>query len=100
MASIEKRPRQDGRAAWRAHYRTPSGEQRNKTFDRKADAERFLANVESSKNTGSFVDSVLARITVGTGPRTGSTTRPISSRQPTSGMRGSSASTSDPSGTR
>jgi hypothetical protein len=65
MASIEKRPRQDGRASWRAHYRTPSGEQRNKTFDRKADAERFLANVESSKNTGSFVDSVLARITVG-----------------------------------
>jgi Phage integrase, N-terminal SAM-like domain len=38
---------------------------RNKTFDRKAEAERFLANVESSKNTGSFVDSVLARITVG-----------------------------------
>ena len=62
MASIEKRPRQDGRASWRAHYRTPSGEQRNKTFDRKADAERFLANVESSKNTGSFVDSVLARM--------------------------------------
>jgi len=65
MASIEKRPRGDGRASWRAHYRTPSGEQRNKTFDRKVDAERFLASVESSKNTGSFVDPVLARITVG-----------------------------------
>jgi hypothetical protein len=65
MASIEKRPRRDGRASWRAHYRTPSGEQRNKTFNRKAEAERFLASVESSKNTGSFVDSVLARITVG-----------------------------------
>ena len=64
MASIEKRPHQDGRASWRAHYRTPSGDQRNKTFDRKADAERFLATVESSKNTGSFVDPVLARITV------------------------------------
>lgn len=48
-----------------AHYRTPSGEQRNKTFDRKADAERFLATVESSKATGSFVDPMLARITVG-----------------------------------
>ena len=47
MASIEKRRRQDGRASWRAHYRTPSGEQRNKTFDRKADAERILAGVES-----------------------------------------------------
>jgi hypothetical protein len=65
MASIEKRPRHDGRASWRAHYRTPSGEQRNKTFDRKAEAERFLANVESSKTTGSFVDPMLARITVG-----------------------------------
>ncbi|HEY6682279.1 MAG TPA: site-specific integrase, partial [Propionibacteriaceae bacterium] len=65
MASIEKRPRHGGRASWRAHYRTPSGEQRNKTFNRKAEAERFLANVESSKNTGCFVDSVLARITVG-----------------------------------
>ena len=65
MASIEKRPRQNGRASWRAHYRTPSGEQRNKTFDRKADAERFLATVESAKNTGSFVDPMLARITVG-----------------------------------
>ncbi len=65
MASIEKRLRQDGRASWRAHYRTPSGDQRNKTFSRKAEAERFLASVESSKNTGSFVDSVLARITVG-----------------------------------
>src|SRR4029450_7996721 len=65
MASIQNRPRQDGRASWRAHYRTPSGEQRNKTFNRKAEAERFLASVESSKNTGSFVDSVLARITVG-----------------------------------
>lgn len=64
MASIEKRPRHDGRTSWRAHYRTPSGEQRNKTFDRKADAERFLATVESAKNTGAFVDPVLARITV------------------------------------
>ena len=51
MASIEKRPRSDGQASGRAHYRRPSGEQRNKTFDRKADAERFLATVEASKNT-------------------------------------------------
>ena len=65
MASIEKRPGQDGRARWRAHYRTPSGQQRNRTFDRKADAERFLATVEASKNTGTFVDPVLSRITVG-----------------------------------
>lgn len=99
MASIEKRPRHDGRASWRAHYRTPSGEQRNKTFNRKAEAERFLANVESSKNTGSFVDSVLARITVGDWATHWLDNQTTSSRPPTNGMRGSSASTSDPSGT-
>ncbi len=64
MASIEKRLR-DGQVTWRAHYRTPAGAQRNKTFDRKLDAQRFLATVESAKQTGSFVDPVLARLTVG-----------------------------------
>ncbi len=65
MASIERRPRRGGRMAWRAHYRTPSGEQRNKTFNRKVDAERFLASVENARVTGTFVDPVLARLTVG-----------------------------------
>ena len=64
MASIEKRAR-DGRTIWRAHYRTPAGTQRNKTFTRKVDAERFLATVENAKNTGSFVDPALARVTFG-----------------------------------
>ncbi len=64
MASIEKRIR-DGQTVWRAHYRTPAGTQRNKTFDRKADAERFLATVENAKNTGTFVDPALSRVTVG-----------------------------------
>ena len=64
MASIEKRIR-DGRTIWRAHYRTPAGEQRNKTFSRKTDAERFLAGVENSKATGAYVDPALARVTIG-----------------------------------
>ena len=64
MASIEKRVR-EGRTVWRAHYRTPAGHQRNKTFNRKVDAERFLATVESSKSTGSYIDPALSRITVG-----------------------------------
>ena len=63
MASIEKRVR-DGRISWRAHYRTPAGAQRNKTFHRKVDAERFLAGVEASKSAGGFVDPALARLTV------------------------------------
>jgi integrase len=64
MASIEKRVR-DGQTTWRAHYRTPSGAQRNKTFRRKVDAERFLSSVESAKVTGSYVDPALAKVTVG-----------------------------------
>ena len=55
----------DGHVVWRAHYRTPAGTQRNKTFTRKIDAERFLATVENAKNTGTFVDPALSRITVG-----------------------------------
>ncbi len=64
MASIEKRVR-DGQTSWRAHYRTPAGAQRNKTFARKVDAERFLAGVESAKVVGTYVDPALARVTVG-----------------------------------
>ncbi|HEY3091129.1 MAG TPA: tyrosine-type recombinase/integrase [Jatrophihabitantaceae bacterium] len=64
MASIEKRDR-GGRVTWRAHYRDPSGRQRNKSFPRKIDAERFLTGVESSKLVGSFIDPQLGRVTVG-----------------------------------
>ena len=63
MSSVEKRVR-DGQTTWRAHYRTPAGAQRNKTFTRKGDADRFLATVESAKITGSFADPALARLTV------------------------------------
>jgi hypothetical protein len=53
------------RRLWRAHYRTPAGARRNKTFARKIDAERFLATVESAKLTGTYVDPQLAKVTVG-----------------------------------
>ncbi|MCW2769989.1 MAG: Integrase [Aeromicrobium sp.] len=58
MASIEKRIR-DGRTVWRTHYRNPAGLQRNKTFARKVDTERFLAGVENSKNTGATAASLV-----------------------------------------
>jgi len=64
VSSVEKRNR-DGQTRWRAHYRTPDGKQRNKTFRRKVDADRFLATVESSKIIGSFADPALARLTMG-----------------------------------
>ena len=64
MASVEKRVR-DGKVTWRAHYRTPEGRQRNKTFTRKLDADRFITSVESTKLAGTFVDPARARTTVG-----------------------------------
>lgn len=67
MPSIEKRVR-NGQRIWRAHYRTPDGSQRNKSFARKADAERFLATVESAKLTGTYVDPQLSKVTVGDWP--------------------------------
>ena len=50
---------------WRAHYRTPDGRQRNRIFDRKVDAERYLTTVEGSKLVGSYVDPGAAKVTVG-----------------------------------
>jgi integrase len=64
VASVEKRAR-NGQITWRAHYRDPSGKQRNRTFARKLDAERFLTTIESTKLVGSYIDPALARLTVG-----------------------------------
>ena len=53
MASIDKRP--NGR--WRARYRErPGGPQRARHFDRKADAERFLARIQGQLLDGSYID--------------------------------------------
>src|SRR3954467_13027709 len=57
MAHVERR----GNGRWRARYRTPDGRERSKTFTRKADAERFLAIVESEKLRGDYVDPLGGR---------------------------------------
>jgi len=49
---------------WRARYFDPDGLERARTFARKADAERFLAGVESDKSRGLYVDPAAGRITV------------------------------------
>lgn len=41
---------------WRANWRDPSGRQRAKTFKTKKDANRFLAEVEASRNRGLYID--------------------------------------------
>lgn len=49
---------------WRARYFDPDGQERARTFARKADAERFLAGVESDKSRGLYVDPAAGRLTV------------------------------------
>ena len=62
MAHIEKRMR-GGRVSYRARYRAPDGTERNKTFRRKVDAEKFLATVESAKLRGAWTDPATGRTT-------------------------------------
>lgn len=53
MASIDKRP--NGR--WRARYRErPGGPQKARHFDRKIDAERFLARIHAQLLDGSYIE--------------------------------------------
>jgi integrase len=47
-----------------ARYRGPDHVERSKTFERKVDAERYLINQESDKNTGEWTDPERASITL------------------------------------
>ncbi len=61
MASIAKR--HDGR--WRARYRAPDGRERSKHFEKKADADKWLAATVTDVERGSWVDPKRQRVTVG-----------------------------------
>ncbi|HEX8769864.1 MAG TPA: tyrosine-type recombinase/integrase [Acidimicrobiales bacterium] len=61
MATIKRRADRGGR--WEVRYRDPSNRQRAQLFDRKVDADDFVAGVEHSKRTGTYVDPALGRIT-------------------------------------
>jgi integrase len=50
--------------AWRARYRGPDNYERSKTFDRRADAERWLTEMQISKARGIWVDPALGKITL------------------------------------
>jgi integrase len=66
VASVQ--PKQKGRggkkAGWRVSYRDHENKQRSKSFDRKADAERFRATVEADKLRGTYVDPRAGKITL------------------------------------
>ena len=61
MGHVQKR----GPGRWTARYTAPDGRERSRTFDRKIDAERWLAGVEVAKTRGEWTDPRLARVTVG-----------------------------------
>lgn len=66
MSSIATIRDKNGRGIrYRVRYRTPDGASRSRTFDRKADAEAFIASTEVRKMNGEFVDPVLGRMTFG-----------------------------------
>ena len=60
MSHIEKR----GPARWRARYRGPDGKERSRTFERRADAQRFLADQQVKLTRGEWSDPARARVTV------------------------------------
>jgi hypothetical protein len=61
MGHIERRV-WSGKVSYRARYRDPAGRERSKSFDRKADAERWLAEIEHAKARGLWTDPRLGRV--------------------------------------
>lgn len=59
MSSVHK-----ASTGWRARHRTPEGASRSRTFLRKADADRFLLEVEHSMLRGTYVEQSAGRVTV------------------------------------
>jgi hypothetical protein len=61
MAHIERRVR-SGKVNYRARYRDPAGRERSKSFSRKVDAERWLAEIEHAKTRGAWTDPALGMV--------------------------------------
>lgn len=64
MTEIERR-RRNGKDRWVARYADPSGVRRAKTFDRKGDAQDFLALNRTKIKSGDYVDPMRGKITAG-----------------------------------
>lgn len=61
MAHVERRNR-NGTLVWRARYRSPDGRERSQSFQRKFDAEQFLAHTETDMARGSWIDPTRAEV--------------------------------------
>ena len=99
MPHIERRVR-NGKTTYRARYRDPAGREHAKVFARKADAQRFLTEMENSKLKGAWTNPALGGSCSergsgsGTGPRLGC------GRTPKLGMSGCSGSMYSPTSAR
>jgi integrase len=60
VSHIQKR----GPGRWRARFRAPSGQELSRTFERRVDAKRFLADAEADKGKGVWINPALGRITL------------------------------------
>lgn len=61
---IERVVLKSGQVRWRVRYRTPDYRERNKTFDRRRDAEEFQAEQRRAIRQGTFVDPARSRLTL------------------------------------
>jgi hypothetical protein len=61
MAHIQKR----GPKKWKARYRAPDGRERSRIFERRIDAEQWLARAEARKAEGTWIDPRLSKVTFG-----------------------------------
>jgi len=64
MGFVHKVRHRSGRSTWQARWRDPTGAERAKNFDRRADAKRYLVALESDKLRGRYADPRLGRIRV------------------------------------
>ena len=55
-----------GPGRWRARYVAPDGRERSRTFSRKVDADRFLAETATGITRGEWADPKLGRLTLST----------------------------------
>lgn len=63
MATIKRRSDRGNR--WEARYRDPEGKQRARLFDRKVDAERFVATTTADIVRGSYINPGAGQVTFG-----------------------------------
>lgn len=56
---VDRRPT----GTWRARYRAPDGQRHSQTFDRKADAEAWLASQQTDQKRGAWINPRAGRLT-------------------------------------